>query len=171
MHALIVGSVQVGKSTLIQKVLKELNRPVWGFYSKKEKELADDLHGSPVYLYDADAPRVQTQENLVGYCKNHRMEVIREGFERFAEKLSERPSADHLIVMDEIGFMEAGVPMFCEAVISILDQEIPVIAAVKNKEIPFLEGIRSHPNCKCFYITEKNRDELCEEVLEFMKMQ
>lgn len=36
MHILIVGPRQVGKSTLIDKVLKAAGRPVWGFETKKE---------------------------------------------------------------------------------------------------------------------------------------
>ena len=35
MHALIVGDRGVGKSTLIQRVLAELNRPLFGYETKK----------------------------------------------------------------------------------------------------------------------------------------
>ena len=40
MHALIIGAPGVGKSTLIRRVLAELNRPVFGFLTKKEDALA-----------------------------------------------------------------------------------------------------------------------------------
>ena len=53
MHTLIVGERRVGKSTLIGRVLNALDRPVYGFETKKEDSLADELRGSPVYIYDA----------------------------------------------------------------------------------------------------------------------
>ena len=39
MHALIVGDRGVGKSTLIRRVLAELNRPLFGYETKKEEQL------------------------------------------------------------------------------------------------------------------------------------
>lgn len=77
----------------------------------------------------------------------------------------------HIVLLDEVGFMEASSKAFCSAVLSLLDGDIPVLAAVKDKEIPFLEQVRNHPKGKCFYITEENRDELFAEVLEFLRAQ
>ena len=77
----------------------------------------------------------------------------------------------HIVLLDEVGFMEASSKAFCGAVLSLLDGDIPVLAAVKDKEIPFLEQVRNHPKGKCFYITEENRDELFAEVLEFLRAQ
>ena len=67
--------------------------------------------------------------------------------------------------------MESKEKAFCDAVLERLDGDIPILAAVKDKEIPFLNQVRNHPNCKCFFITEENRDKLVDEVLEFMKNQ
>ena len=50
MHALIVGDRGVGKSTLIRRVLQELNRQVFGFETKKEEALEDSLRGCPIYI-------------------------------------------------------------------------------------------------------------------------
>ena len=63
MHTLIVGERGVDKSTLIGRVLNALDRPVYGFETKKEDSLADELRGSPVYIYDAWQERVRTTEN------------------------------------------------------------------------------------------------------------
>ena len=76
-----------------------------------------------------------------------------------------------VVELDEIGFLEANAENFCQAVLHLLDGRNPVIAAVKNREHPFLDAVRNHPNARCFYITAENRDALYEEVLAFMKQQ
>jgi hypothetical protein len=73
--------------------------------------------------------------------------------------------------MDEIGFMESKAEVFCKAILKLLDGHIPVIAAVKDKNTPFLNQVKSHPNCRVFYIREDNRNELFEEVLTFLQNQ
>lgn len=129
----------------------------------------DERLGDPVYIYDAGKKHCQTEENLVGYCKNRHATTIVSAFDRAAQRLMRPVPADHVIKMDEIGFMEAKSEAFCQAVLSRLDGEIPVLAAVKDKEIPFLQAVRVHPNARCFYITEENREALFYEVLAFVK--
>lgn len=171
MHTFIVGPRHVGKSTLIQKVIQEIGLPVWGFATKKEDDLRDEKLGSPIYIYDADQPRIQTEENLVGYCKDHHFQTNIEIFNNFAKRMTAPPSEDVLILMDEIGFMESKAEDFCNWIFHHLDGDIPVIAAVKDKSTPFLDAVKSHPNCKCFYIEEDNRDALCQIVSDFVKEQ
>lgn len=170
-HALIVGTRGIGKSTLIQRVLKELGRPASGFVTKKEIHLADGQSGRPVYIYDPGMLRSQTSDNLVGISYPHGFRIIKGAFDRYAQKLLEPVPEGHVVVMDELGFLEAEEKKFCKAVLSLLDGSIPVIAAVKNKNIPFLESVRSHPKCRCFHMTEENREVLYQEVLDFMKDQ
>lgn len=171
MHALIVGDRGVGKSTLIRRVLKELNCPVFGYETKKEATLEDPVRGCPIYIYDAGQSHVQTPENLIGYHRGADASAITAAFDRYAPKLM-LPVPDNAVVeLDEVGFLEAKSEAFCQAVLHLLDGRTPVIAAVKNKDIPFLKTIREHPNARCFYITPENRDALFEEVLDFMKLQ
>lgn len=171
MHALIVGARGVGKSTLIRRVVQEIGRPVSGFETKKEDHMADDFRGSPVYIYEVGKEHLQTEDNLIGYCKNRNFDTLRIAFDRYAPKLLAPVPEGHIILLDELGFMESASKDFCEAVLSLLDGNTPVIAAVKHNNFPFLEAVRSHPNCRCFYITEENRESLYAEVLHFMKMQ
>lgn len=171
MHALIVGARRVGKSTLIGRVLQELNRPLFGFETKKEDALADEINGSPIYIYEAGKEHLRTEENLVGYCLNRHSAPLIDGFDRYAAKLRAPVPEGCIVKMDEIGFMESKSEAFCKAVMTLLDGSTPVLAAVKDKDVPFLEVVRAHPNARCFYITPENRDTLCFEVLEFMKAQ
>lgn len=171
MHTLIVGERGVGKSTLIRRVLAEVDRPLFGFETKKETALATEEKGSPVYIYDAGKEHTHAEENLLGWCKNKRFGTLTESFDRYAPKLREPVPAGSIILLDELGFMESSSEAFCSAVLALLDGDVPVIAAVKCKDTPFLQAVRSHPNAKCFWIDEQNRDALFDEVLPFVKQQ
>ncbi len=171
MHILIVGDRGVGKSTLIRRVLEALDPPLAGFETKKEDALEDPLRGCPVYIYEAGSIHRQGAENLIGYTKEKDDPRITAAFDRYAPRLQQPPHWGWVVKMDEIGFLEARSELFCRSILKLLDGDAPVIAAVKNLDLPFLQAVRSHPKARCFRITEENRDRLYPEVLEFLKKQ
>lgn len=171
MHAMIVGANGTGKSTLIRHVLQALSVPIFGFETVKEDSLEEPDLGSPIYIYEAGKEHIQTSKNLVGYCHKQKSSAIPTGFDHFAPLLLCPPPDRHLIMMDEIGFMESKSELFCQAILSVLDGDIPVIAAVRDKNVPFLETVRSHPKAHVFRITQENRLSLYDELLDFMKTQ
>lgn len=169
MHTLIVGARGVGKSTLINRVLEELQPPLWGFWTKKEDSLAVEGLGSPIYVYNVGSPAVQTKENLLGYCANQNLKTYKDAFDRYSIYLKNNLPKNHLILMDELGFMESASEDFCNTILSLLDGSTPILAAVKDKNTEFLRKVKNHPNCRCFVITKENRDCLFREVLEHIK--
>lgn len=170
-HILVVGAQGVGKSTLIRRVLEEVDRPVFGFETKKE--VPEEGGSGLVYLYPAGGERGRTGENLAGRCGSisGSVQVFPEAFDRFAPRLRGPVPAGHIVLMDELGFMEAASEAFCSAVFALLDGDAPVLAAVKNREVPFLNRVRAHPKCRCFFLTPENRDRMFEEVLEQTRLQ
>ncbi len=170
-HTLIIGARHAGKSTLINKVIGALGCTVSGFETKKETALWDENHGSPVYIYPAGQTHLQTADNLLGYCKDRHAEIFCQAFDRAVHLIAEAEEAGDLIKMDELGFMESSSKAFCAEVLHCLDGKKPVIAAVKEKDTPFLTAVKNHPNCQCFFITEGNRDELFPVILQFVRQQ
>lgn len=166
MHTLIVGARHVGKSTLIRRLIEAVGKPVYGFETVKEDALEDAQLGSPIYIYPAGGARTRSADNLVGYCKEKHFTTICETFDRWAEKISS-PPAGCIVLLDEIGFMESASPRFCDAIMQLLDGDTPVIAAVKYNSTPFLDAVKQHKNCRCFHITEENRDALTQEAIAF----
>ena len=165
MHCLIVAPPGIGKSTLIRRVLQEVDRPAFGYLTRKEKDMWDEELGHPIYIYAVGEISERSQENLVGHCKDRRPVVYGEAFDRFAPRLAEPIPTGGVVVMDEIGFMESASPAFCGEILRLLDGDIPVIAAVKDKETKFLDRIRTHPKARCFYLTPENREEIYRAVL------
>ncbi len=113
---------------------------------------------------------MQTEQNLLGYCKNRCFKTIEGTFDRHASEILKPVSDQHLIVFDEIGIMESQESVFCKAILTRLDGDIPVLAAVKDKDIPFLRRIKAHPQCACFDLNEMDWNECFENALAiFMK--
>lgn len=150
---------------MIKKLMEELNRPVAGYITKKEDELYKEPYGSPIYIYKPGETHVQTEENLLGYCKNRCFKTIEGAFDRYASEIMKPISPDHLIVFDEIGFMESQERLFCEAILARLDGDIPVLAAVKDCDFPFLQKVKTYPQCVCFNLNEKKWNECFENAL------
>ena len=163
-NVLICGEVGAGKSTLISKLLKATNRPLYGFITKRLE--ADETGFHPVYIYPAGATeRKHTDDNLIGTCDTKVHNVSTEAFNTFGvDYLKAEPNG--LIVMDELGFMEESAKQFVRAVFDALDGDVPVVAAVKARyDVAFLNEIRAHKRSKLFNITKENRDALYQELL------
>lgn len=170
-HILIVGPPKVGKSTLLQKTIKCIDKPIYGFKTKKEDYLSDDENGSPVYLYEIGKTKVHTKRNLLAYCKNHHIKPIEFAFDSFAPVLKRRVQKNSVLVIDELGVIEqkSKSQLFCNEVLKRLDEEDPIIAVVKDKEDPFLEAVRTHKNTTCFYVTKENREEMFCKIMEHIR--
>ena len=169
MHILIVGRIGVGKSTLIRRILEDVPLPIHGFLTQKEAP-SHAGGAEPVYIHRVSGERTYTQDNLVGTCSNCHSTRFPVAFERAVPHLCGIP-AGSIVMMDELGVMESDAAGFCAAVLKCLDGDNLVIAAVRDKESPFLEAVRAHPKARCFLVTPENRDVLFHEVKAFMEAQ
>ena len=163
-HILICGERGAGKSTLINRLLVHNRRPVFGFITKK---MPPDQNGEcKVYIHPANSASLQyTHENLAGVCKNGKIITVNiEVFNTVGMKLLQAPTGG-LLLMDELGFMESKASDFCSGVLAALDGDVPVLAAVKNKETAFLKAVREHKNVELHYVTTQNRDMLYRKLL------
>ena len=167
-HILICGEVGVGKSTLIQRLLAHSSRPRYGFITKKLEPDENGFH--PIYIHPAGAiERVYNEQNLVGTCDRRIHNINLDAFNTLGVRyLVAKP--DGILLMDELGFMEAKAEAFTRAVLDALDGDIPVIAAVKARfDIPFLNDVRAHSKGQLYMITQENRDQVYEELLPIIR--
>ncbi|MBQ1821261.1 MAG: ATP-binding cassette domain-containing protein [Clostridia bacterium] len=160
-HILIVGRNGVGKSTLIRALLDEIPLSKYGVITKKEAAYDDGF--CPVYIHLYGAEKRYTSENRIGLCREGKSVAFPEVFDRFSDSM--RFPSDGVIVFDELGFLETDAGRFTAAVMETLDRAPFVIAAVRDKDTPFLRAVRSHPRSVVYQIDEQNRDVLRENLI------
>lgn len=167
-HILICGEIGVGKSTLIKALLAKSTRPVAGFLTKRLAQNAEGDH--PVHIYPAaEKERASTPANMVGLCAAQACRVFPAVFNTLGVQYLSAPPGS-ILVMDELGFLEAQAEAFTRRVLDALSGDIPVIAAVKaRQDVPFLNQVRSHPNAALYTITKENRDALYHELLPILQ--
>ncbi len=158
-HIFLTGEVQVGKSTLIRRLLAQPDVPApSGFRTVSVADLPDGQVS--VYLLPACGAARYAEENRVG---------IRCGaFACFPERfdtagVASLADAEHapLILMDEVGRMEREADRFTARILQLLDGAVPIIGVVKKRsDTPLCEAIRRHPAVELIEVTAENRDAL-----------
>lgn len=171
MRILLTGERQVGKSFLIRRLLQNTERPIYGFVTKMEPEGLDGLRR--VYMHPAaERPEewAYTKENLVAVCNRNGVQALYpQIFDTMGVSLLQQAKGDGIVVMDELGFMEASAPAFTRQVLLTLQGDIPVLAAVKKRPgVAFLEKVWQTTGALRYEVTPENRETLYETLLPML---
>ena len=171
-HIVLEGKKGAGKSTLIRKLAEDMQCKTGGYLSRavfcQEKGCREIYLVPASCLFDAMDPdtAARTKGKLCALTMNKVIEVYPEVFDTYGTELIRSAGEKQLIIMDEIGFLEEKAEQFKKTVLSALDGNVPVLAAIKTKDIssPFLETVRGHENVRLIEVDETNRDEVYEQV-------
>lgn len=154
----LTGDIQVGKSTLINKVLENLNIKLGGFKTFGDNYTKNGESDIVISSVCSDESYIAAHR---GNCGNT---VFNDVFNTYGVEFL-KFEAD-LIIMDELGYLESDAIEFQKAVLNVLDSDKPVLGVVRNKQTPFLDEVRSNKNTELIIVTPKNRDMLYEIVLK-----
>ncbi len=157
---LVTGRPGVGKTTLVQRVVAQLPRPVRGFITQEVREggrrvgfQVVTFSGRKVWL----AHVAWRQGPRVG-----RYRVNLRGFEEVA--LSEldlkHAPPETLVVVDEIGPMELLSRPFQEAFMALMEGPWDVLATMALKPHPFINALKARSDVEVVVVTPQNRDAL-----------
>ncbi len=171
-HIILQGEKGAGKSTLIRRLANEMQCTAGGYLTRavmnREKGYREIFMYPASFIFDTgDQDRIAGDNGkLCGITMDGIKEVFPEVFDTYGTRMIHSASKKQLIIMDEIGVMEEKAVKFRKAVLSALDGNIPVIAAVKAKGIssPFLEAVRRHENVLLTELDETNRDEVYKQL-------
>ena len=78
--------------------------------------------------------------------------------------IREAVQAQRLVVIYEIGPMEIRSVFFREAVNDALDSEVPVLATIVARSLPFTDAIKSRPDVMLVEVRLNNRERLVSEL-------
>jgi nucleoside-triphosphatase THEP1 len=177
-HIFLTGERGVGKSTAIGKLtdrLVSLGLDVGGFKTLAGPE--DESGCDAVYIMpygeNTKLASAFSRDRMVA-IRNRRAskyESYADVFDGLGAELLRRAARCDLIIMDEIGFMEADAIGFQNAVLSVLGGATPVLGVVKppsaSKNLHFLDGVRFHEKVRVFTVRPENRDETPDMLFDF----
>ncbi|WP_319378759.1 nucleoside-triphosphatase [uncultured Methanocorpusculum sp.] len=166
-HIFLTGDIQVGKSTIIRKVIHELRINPGGFRTSWGDPLPDG--SSDLFLLGMDEAPSSNRIAARRFGFGRGITAFPEIFDTVGSRLLDEASSSPLIIMDELGFIEKNAVEFQNAVLSALNGSVPILGVVRNMQTPFLDKVRSHPNVEVIIVTKENREEIFQQVLATVK--
>lgn len=166
MNILLTGEIQVGKTTVIKRILDETGLTADGFrtYWRPSDDGGTDLfirpYGDPI------------ADGMVYKCAHRldcRRSVYPEAFDSAARSFLSRCGRKDIIILDELGFMENDAKAFQETVLSILRGSKPVLGVIKPRSTPFLDAVRGIKDVETVNVTVENREKIFSELIRRYK--
>ncbi|MHA2248162.1 MAG: NTPase [Candidatus Hodarchaeales archaeon] len=171
-HIFIAGRPGVGKTTIVKKIVSEINRfkPDWtisGFYTNEIRQegrrIGFNLHtlnGKKGVLARLSDTTIKSKFRVGKYS------VDISDLENIAVPILYR-STD-LCVIDELGKMELFSLKFQEAVKYALNYQPRILATIPYYENAFLASIKNQSNISLWELTHANREDLFQEIIKII---
>ena len=153
-HLFLTGCKQVGKSTVLRKLLERHPQPA-GFRTLR----IPNEEGCSVHMF-APGETEFTEANRVFYKCKGVLYLNIEDFDRIGCDLLEKSKGAALILMDELGPTEVNAQKFRRAVWETLNEAAHVYGVLQVAESDFLDQVASRDDVLVVTVTEENRDEL-----------
>ena len=162
-HIFLTGDIQVGKSTLVRRVLNLYGETeLCGFRTVSGAADADGAR--PVLLFPFGA----ADGVCVGLRRPDGITAFPERFDTAGVTALFGAESARLIVMDEIGRMERDADIFSARIRSLLRGTVPILGIVqKRADTPLAEEIRRRfPPIE---VTPQNRDALVPILVQMLR--
>jgi nucleoside-triphosphatase len=160
---LLTGRAGCGKTTLVKRVVNNLPQHAGGFYTE---EIRDGVARAGFKIVTLDGKEVvfahvdlKTPEH-VGKYRVDLSALDRIGVGALRQAVRSR----RLVVIDEIGPMEIRSAIFRDAVKVALDSEVPILATIFARSLPFTDAIKSRPDVALIEVRPENRERLVSEL-------
>lgn len=166
---LLTGEPRVGKTTVIQEIIKFLDCEYSGFYTQEIRE-GNKRKGFKLISFEGiekilahvnikDSPRV----SKYGVDLKALDSVVSESLEKAIQKKKS------VFVVDEIGAMEILSEKFCAVISELLNGNFVVIGTIIKRSFPFTDKIKSMPNVTVIEVFRDNQEAVIQEVLNYLK--
>ena len=160
-HLFLTGPKQIGKSTVLRKLLQDRNVKICGF--RTVRILQED--GASIHMV-APSETEYTDENRIFSRRKGILYIDPADFDRIGCGLLANCSDCDLILMDELGPNEANSEKFRQAVWNTLDGEISVYGVLQVADSDFLDAVAARPDVQVITISQENRDSMPQRLLD-----
>lgn len=163
-NILITGPPRCGKSTLIEKVVSRIERPVTGFFTREIKGKGRRV-GFSINTLDG-REGILAHENIKSQLRVGKYGVNLKDIEAIAVPSIMPTRKEQIVVIDEIGKMECFSRLFKETLIRVLDSPNWIIGSIAQKGGLFIQRIKQRDDVMLIMITTQNRDILVDQILD-----
>jgi nucleoside-triphosphatase len=155
-NILITGKPKAGKTTLIQRLLENLDS-AGGFYTQ-EITRNNVREGFKIITLNGKEG-ILAKKGMPSPFRVGQYGVVTRNLEEIGVKaIEEAISTKDVIIIDEIAKMELFSPRFKEIVIKALDCPKPVLGVIQVSGHPFLNQVRKRKDVKIYELTVHNRE-------------
>jgi nucleoside-triphosphatase len=166
-NILLTGPPGCGKSTIIEKIMKRINLPCTGFFTREMREKGRRVGFSIATL---DGRRgIMAHIDIRSRHRVGKYGVDLQSIDTIAVPSMVAENDNVVVVVDEIGKMECFSAMFRQTLLRLLDSPNTVVGSIALKGDVFINAIKKRPDTRLIMVFDKNRDVLAEEVLSSAK--
>lgn len=161
-HLFLTGPKQIGKSTVLGKLLDGRDMALGGFRTKRIRVEG----GADIYMLPPTGDDGYVSENILFRRRKGQLQLDPADFDRLGRAMLEKSQGADLLLMDELGPTEAEAYGFQQAVLAALDGDIPVYGVLQLADSPFLAVVAAREDVCVVTVTEENRNTLPRQLLE-----
>lgn len=167
---LLTGRPGIGKTTVIEKVVRALGDRAGGFYTGEIRGADGRRKGFRLTtLQGEEAVMAHVDLRGQGRPRVSRYGVDVEAIERVGVAALRRAlDAGKVIIIDEIGKMELFCEPFKDAVLEAVEGPTPVLATVMKGRNRWVDDLKARPQVEIWEVTVENRDGLPEQLVEWL---
>jgi len=152
----VTGPPGCGKSTLIEKLILRIEKPVIGFFTREIRE-GGRRTGFSITTLDGKKG-VLAHEKIKSRFKVGKYGVNLQDIDQIAVPSMLPAEPDEIVVIDEVGKMECFSSLFRETLVKILDSDHLVFGSIAQKGDQFIQKIKARDDILVVRVTKNNRD-------------
>jgi len=166
-NILITGPPGCGKSTLIERIVNRIERPVTGFFTREIKEEGRRV-GFSINTLDG-REGILAHQNLKSQFRVGKYGVNIKDIDSIAVPAMIPEREEEIVVIDEIGKMECFSVLFKKTLVRVLSLPNWIIGSIAQKGDLFIQRIKERDDVKVIRITAQNQGILVDHILESIK--
>jgi nucleoside-triphosphatase THEP1 len=160
----VTGPPRCGKSTLIEKLVQKIGKPMTGFYTREIKEEGKRV-GFSITTLDGKTG-ILAHRSFKSRYRVGRYGVKLEDIDQIAVPSLIPAQSDQIVVIDEVGKMECFSPLFRQALVKVLDSKQTILGSIALKGDRFIHGLKERDDLILVHLDEENRDRVLQALID-----